>query len=333
MTTVQEVYDTARGVILDAADLATQKINQADGYLNDAKATAESQRLAALSILIPELDLPEVPALDTDQDFDALYTTRRDQTWTALEDWLQDRMAGWMAQYAPSLNSLIPTLTDDWLIGVLRDGRLGIPVALEQQIWDRARAREVQEGVRLEQEAIDGYAGRGFQLPPGALAARMQAVQESTTTKSATLSREVAIKQAEISIDLSKFAVAQANQLRLGIAQVLAGFFQAALAIPKLAMDDATTAIEAQKSLWEMIGVYIRASIAVAEIDWQRKAKQAETDLGTSKILSDDKLSRDKLIVEAAIAGADSATRIAAAAVNSQQTLSGVNYQGEKIEQ
>lgn len=332
MATVEQIYDVARGVIVDATQLAIDQIALSDSHTADSIAQAESERLASLSIAIVPPTLPEVPLLDTSQDFDALYVTRRDQIWGTLEQWLQDTMNGWMEEYAPKLDAQIQPLSDQWIIDALGGQGLGIPAGVLAQIWDRGRARELQEGVRLEQEAIDGYAARGFARPPGALAAAMQAVQESTTVKGATFNREVAIKESEIKIDISKLGMQFAVQLRLGVAQALAQFLQAALAVPALAMNDAKTVVDAKAVLQQMVTSYIQGKVAVADIEWRWKDKQASVDLGTAQILSQDKLARSQQIINASIAAANKAMGIAAAAINSQQTLSGVTYSGQQTE-
>ncbi len=328
MTTPNEIYDQATTIINTSAALAREKIDEATGYVESAIDQARSESLQALSILVPAPSLPDIPEVDANEDFEQVYMNRRAEIWAGLDTWIQDSMAGWMDQYAPKLDAQIQPVSDAWLLSVLGEGRLGIPVALEQQIWDRARAREVQEGVALEQTAIESAASRGWSLPSGALAQRLLTVQQDVSMKSATLSRDVMIKQADLTVDISKAGMELAVRLRLGVAQVVGDFFRAALAIPAQASQDASNIIESKTKLWQMLDSYIRGKVAVASIEWQHKAKQADVNLGTSKILSDDKLARSAQIINTAIAGAEAATAVAAAAINSQQSLAEVGYRG-----
>lgn len=328
MANLAAVYSDAKAIIDSASAQAATLQSAADSHVNTAITDATNYELAALSILVPSpTDLPVVPLFDSAQDFDGLFQTRRQQFWDGLEARVQQDLAGWMDVYAPKLEAQIQPDSDAWLLNAINNGK-GLPVAVEQQIWDRARQRDTQEALRLEQEAIDGYAARGFSLPPGALAARILAVQQAASEKSSQTNRDVAIKQAEIMIDVSKYALQLTTELRLGVARVAADFIRMAIAIPAQASSDANSVIRAKEVLQQMIASYVSSKMAVARIEWEHSLKQADMNLATTDLVIKDKLQRSSLVNQASVAGAEAAAQIAAAAINSQQTLANVTYQG-----
>lgn len=78
------------------------------------------------------------------------------------------------------------------------DGGTGLDPAVEQAIWDRARSRETQIALAGEAETIRASEVLGFALPTGVLAAQIQDARRNYHDKLSELSRDVAIKQAEL---------------------------------------------------------------------------------------------------------------------------------------
>jgi len=102
----------------------------------------------------------------------------------------------------------------------LRNGGTGLDPQVEQDIWERARARQQAENEKVMQDIRDTYSNIGYQLPPGSLAAaEMEATQEISRNDS-NLSNEIAIKQAELAKEHGQFITTTG----LSIEQVLRGF-------------------------------------------------------------------------------------------------------------
>lgn len=77
-------------------------------------------------------------------------------------------------------------------------GGTGLATDVEQALWDRARNREDQEAKRTRNQLLVEHAGRGFTLPSGVLATAVQEATQITQNKIGDLSREIAIKQADL---------------------------------------------------------------------------------------------------------------------------------------
>jgi hypothetical protein len=109
------------------------------------------------------------------------------------------------AYVEPVYTSALKTLINSTLITDITNGGTGLGATIEANIWDRQVDRLRQD---LD-DAVDNttalFAGRGFPLPTGVLAAQVQEHQRDFTNQRAQASRDVAIEQANIANENTKF--------------------------------------------------------------------------------------------------------------------------------
>lgn len=98
------------------------------------------------------------------------------------------------------------------LLGDLLNGGYGIEPSDEQALWNRARDREVQATNAQIEEIRRNAAASGFPLPQGALLTQLQRAQQDLLDKSASLSREVALKRADLYVANRQFTIEQVQQ-------------------------------------------------------------------------------------------------------------------------
>ena len=96
-------------------------------------------------------------------------------------------------KYASDLLANLQAVLNERIVG-----GTGLAPAVEQAIWDRARSRETQISLANEAEVMRNSEAFGFQLPSGVLAAQLRDAQQAYYDKLSGLSRDVAIKQAEL---------------------------------------------------------------------------------------------------------------------------------------
>ncbi len=77
-------------------------------------------------------------------------------------------------------------------------GGTGLAPAVEQAIWDRARDRETMLALAKEQEVLRSAEALGFALPSGVMAGQLADARREYHDKLSGLSRDIAIKQAEM---------------------------------------------------------------------------------------------------------------------------------------
>lgn len=106
-------------------------------------------------------------------------------------------------------------LLDDLMLQVrsMMAGGTGLPAAVEDALFSRARERLSAETKRAVQEAFDTWAGRGFSMPPGMLTKAVNVAQEEGRLKAAELNRDILVEAAKWEIENIRFAVQQGMAL------------------------------------------------------------------------------------------------------------------------
>ena len=136
-------------------------------------------------------------------------------------------------------------------------GGTGLAPAVEQAIWDRARSRETQLGLANEAEVMRNSEAFGFQLPTGVLAAQLREAQRGYYEKLSGLSRDVAIKQAELEQENLKQTIAQGMELEAKLIDYSTKMEQIAFDAAKTLADNAIAAYNAQVEQYKaLLGGY-----------------------------------------------------------------------------
>ena len=211
-------------------------------------------------------------------------------------------------------------------------GGTGILPAVEQQIWDRARDRETQIALAREQEVLRGAEALGFPLPSGVLAAQLQDARREYHDKLSGLSRDIAIKQAELEQANLKDSIQQALALESTLLEdcykleMLA--FEAAKTAADIALSAFNGALEKFKALLAGYQAY------AAAYDTLIKAELSKVEVFKA-MLSAEQLKADinKSLVDrykAEIDGRMAAVEIYKARVGAAQTL--VDIEKARIE-
>lgn len=120
--------------------------------------------------------------------------------------------------YTPELFGAIKTALNQML-----QGGLGLPLAVEQAMFDRARAREDRLSRKQVQEVSEDLAARGLTEPNGILAARLREVRADNREKAAGLNRDITIETAKIAVENLRAAIPQG----IALEQVLLSKYEA----------------------------------------------------------------------------------------------------------
>lgn len=211
-------------------------------------------------------------------------------------------------------------------------GGTGLSPAVEQAIWGRALDRETVVALAREQEVMRGAEALGFPLPSGALAGQLADARREYHDKLSGLSRDIAIKQAE----LEQANLQQATQLALQLESTLLEdtYKLEVLAIDaaKAAADNAiaahNAAIEHFKALLAGYQAYASAYDAVI------KAELNKVEVFKALLSAEEtKANINRALVErfkAEIDGAMAAVQIYQARVGAAKTL--VELEGTRIQ-
>ena len=250
-----------------------------------------------------------------------------DSTYSQIVTDLTGKFAGFFAEYFPNECDYLAKAQDQ-LCDMLSGGS-GIPAHVENQIWQRDRARVLQEVGRVQQELVAGSAARGFPLPTGAAMYAVQTAQRDGQDKIAQQSREVAIKHVEVLIENIKFAIQQALDYRVKGIQAAGDYIKTIALGPEIAMKLATSAAGAQAQLINAASSYYRNRIAVEELrlDVLKFNAATRNEVGMNDVREFS--NRLKARVETLSAAARAAGDQAAAALNAIHASAGIAVQGE----
>ncbi|MDN5505218.1 MAG: hypothetical protein L0H10_15600 [Comamonas sp.] len=205
-------------------------------------------------------------------------------------------------------------------------GGTGLSPVVEQAIWDRSRDRETQIALAREREVMRGAEALGFPLPSGVLAGQLADARREYHDKLSGLSREIAIKQAELEQSNVKDAITQGlaleGQLMDQALQLDRLSFDAAKAAADHSIAAHNAALERFKALLDGYRTYAMAYETVIKAEMNKvevykallQAEQTKADINQSLVAR----------YKAEIDGRMAAVEIYKARVQAAQTLVGL---------
>lgn len=237
--------------------------------------------------------------------------------------WLQQLNAdadAWVQKYFPSLDDCLKSLPEEWLCGVISGVKpFGLDATVFEIVWHRARDRAYRT-MASEQTTLEAaFAHRGFSIPPGALVAQMAATSERAGDAIAEVNREQAIKEAEIKLDILKFAEQQALQYKLGIMQTLADFFRQWISLPDKDLERARIKAQANSALYAALSSYYNVELAFEELKLKAQQTDVQTDLSADRnridnMQASNRAGKAQALAQAAQAFGDISAQAAASA-------------------
>ena len=119
---------------------------------------------------------------------------------------------------SPNPSALLGDLTAKIISRIA--GGTGLSPAVEQAIWDRARSRELKLALANEDDIARTSEAMGFMLPAGVMVDQLRMAQQNYYDKVSELSRDIAVKQAELEQANMKDAIAAGTDLEGKIIQI-----------------------------------------------------------------------------------------------------------------
>lgn len=260
--------------------------------------TAPQKPSAIKDIEVPsqfDVLLPDEPILDAAINLPPTPTIQMPSSllnldWGLVDD-VGDASFAFTFNDQPYTSAMLDAVTAK-LMADLANGGYGIEPGDESGLWERARDREAS-AAEAEMIAISrDFAARGFTSPPGALFGALEGIRAKAVATAATLSREVALKRADLYVQNRQFTIQQVKELEsvllnqhmaimervLRAAQVSAQFvadqYRARLDKARLGIDVIQARVQAFRDLVaaevskvEIYNAQIRSELAKIEID------------------------------------------------------------------
>lgn len=151
----------------------------------------------------PDLDLPDPPTLDDIEIPDApdVDIPEFGEVLTPWDVEDPEEFSWGEPSYSSDLwSDLLSRVLDD-----IKNGGTGLPEEVEEAIYKRHLNRVQEENDKMYQKAENYFSARGFTMPPGMLAARLNEVDKQIARNNQDASRDIMANQAELAHKHSQF--------------------------------------------------------------------------------------------------------------------------------
>ena len=139
---------------------------------------------------------------------------------------LNDAAEAWINKYFPNIGSCMTHQPEEWACGILSGEKpFGLNRAAFEATWHDGRDRAYRQAGTDRAQISADYSLRGFSMPPGAMLAAFRNADARASEAISDINRQQTIKDAEIKLELIKFAAETAAQLKTAMMQMLASFF------------------------------------------------------------------------------------------------------------
>ena len=193
-----------------------------DALINEMNAIAkpiiqnfDMPTLSALSLRdTPVIDIPGYDAVTApDQlaepvDYAAVMDAKYQQMLPEMQAFIDDKVAVWIAQYAPEYAEWSASLKNKVTAGLAGEA---LPGQFETAMFTRARGRSEQEFAKAEQDLLDGFSKRGFYEPPGALLSGLHTGRLKNAEALANQSTDIYLEKRRTEIQHLQFVMGMAS--------------------------------------------------------------------------------------------------------------------------
>lgn len=169
----------------------------------------------------------------------------------------------WLSKFCPAISGDLKTLPEDMLLGIISGSKpYGQDRTVLEIVWHQARDRAYRATDSEVRTIETRFAGAGFSMPQGAMVAATTAAEQRAGQAIAEVNWQQAIKDADIKVDLLKFAEEQAIRLKLGLLSQMAEFYRMWYAVPDRDLERARLRAQAQATFQSALANYHNVELA-----------------------------------------------------------------------
>ena len=312
------------GIITAARSAAQDAQARAASYSDNAQMAAGS--IVSSGSLTP-IGTPVLPTVVAPSiNLKALFDDTKGIDWTKFQGLLDSKLTSFMGQYFPNYEAHFLEV-DNWLSNAITVGGTGIKPSVEAAIWARGREREDILNQRAELEISQQFASRGWTLPQGAQLARVDEARQAVVSSQAELSRKVSVEQAQMEQNNVKYAISQQANLGATSMRSVEVYVSQVLRNIAVGIDDANARVAAEREFYNETTQFYTNQRANEETLLEYYRLLGSEELQQKQI--DVNQMRDSINaqVQAAVGGAAAMSRVAQAALASQNTMGTISDQ------
>lgn len=242
--------------------------------------------------------------------------------------YMNEQSDAFIAKYFPQLSSGFKNMPEEALLGILSGTKpMGIDRTIFELVWHQARDR-VQRAASSEQRTLEAsFSARGFELPPGQLIDAIGQSQQRATDAIHDVSRDQAIKDADIKQRMIEMGLQLATQLKTAIMASLADFYRVWVTLPDKDIERARIKAQAMSSLYGALSSYYNVEIAFEELRLRAAQLRSGVDLDVDK----SRISQQQLYTSVAGALASAVNAFADTAGSASQAGGSFTAQFENV--
>ena len=198
--------------------------------------------------------------------------------------WLNEQADAWVEKYFPEINACFKNQPEETLCAILAGTRpFGLDKTVLDIVWNQARDRAYRTAQSEQDTTAALYSIRGFTLPTGAMADTISQIERRATDAALDVSRDQAIKDADIKVDIFKLGLQLATQLKTAILSALADFYRMWITVPDKDIERARIKASAQAALYNALSSYYNVEIAFQELRLKSGQTTAEIDISVDR--------------------------------------------------
>lgn len=233
--------------------------------------------LTPATVVEPLVDIPSsVTAADIYAEFEAQYTE--------IISLLDAKRTSFIASTFPDEQATYE-LGEGWLQAAIANPNVGLPPAVQAQIWGDDAARILADSGRAQDAAVAYFAGRRFPLPADVSASAVLQIQQKTQDLQAESSRKIAI----MSVEMQKWLVEKILGLRDMALKAILDYIKVEALGPEIASRLIPVGYDAQAKLISAVSAYYNARTGAAELTFKGTQRNAELtqDASTQNLKSE----------------------------------------------
>lgn len=244
---------------------------------------------------------------------------------------LNDVAEQWLNKWFPNIGSCMSYQPEEWACGILSGEKpFGLNREHFEAVWHDGRDRAYRQAAAESEQIRAEFSQRGFSIPPGAMIAAQRASEIRASEAIADINRQQTIKDAEITLELIKFAADTSAKLKTGMMSMLASFFSniVRLANHDPGADKMRAKAQAYSAFMSAMSNYYNVELNFENLRLKAAQIKAGVDVDNAKVRLDADAkgvdSRNQALGQAARGFTDAA----GAAANAQSSLQAELYSG-----
>ncbi|UYZ85332.1 hypothetical protein MTZ49_07235 [Entomomonas sp. E2T0] len=235
--------------------------------------------------------------------------------------WLDTEAEKLIDKYFPLLKCCLRTLPEEWLCKVISgEDPYGNSEQMFRAVWNQARDNAYKTAQIEKNQIYAEFSSRGFTLPMGAMVAAIQQTEENASDTISAANKEIMINEINVKLDLLKFAVEQAINLKIALLKAMADFYKLFMDMPNYQTRIAEAKANIYNAYYRALGSYYDNELGFERL--KLTAATAQLDAGnTYEKLKIEAYRPDPSFNPAVARAAESFAQIAAAASNANSIL------------